>query len=66
MKRDLLSGQTLVVDRYAYSGVAYTAAKKVSMKFALFTLIGFLGLHVQGFIQDFYWFRRSGGPPSEK
>lgn len=29
MKRDLTSGQTLVIDRYAYSGVAYTAAKKV-------------------------------------
>lgn len=28
--RDLLrSGTTIVVDRYAYSGVAYTAAKEV-------------------------------------
>ena len=30
MKRLLDSGTTLVVDRYAYSGVAFTAAKKVS------------------------------------
>ena len=27
MKQSLLSGKTLVVDRYAYSGVAYTVAK---------------------------------------
>ena len=27
MKRDLLNGTTLVIDRYAYSGVAYTSAK---------------------------------------
>ncbi len=65
MKRDLLSGQTLVVDRYAYSGVAYTAAKKVSMKFALFSLIGFLGLHVQGVI-GFLLVQGVQGPPPEK
>ena len=31
MRQTLLSGTTLVVDRYAYSGVAFTAAKKVSL-----------------------------------
>ncbi|RKO84979.1 thymidylate kinase-domain-containing protein [Blyttiomyces helicus] len=31
MKRDLMDGMTLVVDRYAYSGVAYTAAKGLSL-----------------------------------
>lgn len=36
IKRDLLAGQTLVVDRYAYSGVAYTAAKKVNDHTTLF------------------------------
>ena len=30
MERKLLSGVTLVVDRYSYSGVAFTAAKKVA------------------------------------
>ena len=30
IKEDLLSGTTLVVDRYAYSGVAFTASKPVS------------------------------------
>jgi len=30
MKRILHSGKSLVVDRYAFSGVAFTAAKKVS------------------------------------
>ena len=29
IKRILLSGTSLVVDRYAFSGVAFTAAKKV-------------------------------------
>ena len=29
MRRDLMSGTTLVIDRYAHSGVAFTAAKKV-------------------------------------
>jgi thymidylate kinase len=29
MKQLLRSGTTLVIDRYAYSGVAYTAAKEV-------------------------------------
>lgn len=29
MKQQLLSGTTVVVDRYAFSGVAYTAAKEV-------------------------------------
>lgn len=29
MRRSLQAGITLVIDRYAYSGVAYTAAKKV-------------------------------------
>lgn len=27
IKRDLLEGTTIVVDRYVYSGVAFTAAK---------------------------------------
>ena len=27
MKKELLDGKTLVVDRYAFSGVAYTSAK---------------------------------------
>ena len=31
MKRKLADGITLVVDRYAYSGVAFTAAKEVSV-----------------------------------
>lgn len=30
MKQDLESGTSLIVDRYAYSGVAYSAAKSVS------------------------------------
>lgn len=30
MKRDLESGTNLIVDRYVYSGVAYSAAKFVS------------------------------------
>ncbi|XP_019859308.1 PREDICTED: thymidylate kinase-like [Amphimedon queenslandica] len=30
MRRDLKSGTTLVIDRYAHSGVAFTAAKKVA------------------------------------
>lgn len=29
IRTSLLSGTTLVVDRYAYSGVAFTAAKQV-------------------------------------
>ena len=29
MKEDLLSGTTYIVDRYAFSGVAFTAAKQV-------------------------------------
>jgi len=29
MKSDLSSGVTLIVDRYAYSGVAFTSSKKV-------------------------------------
>jgi len=29
MKRMLLDGTTLIVDRYAFSGVAYSAAKTV-------------------------------------
>ena len=29
----LKKGTTVIVDRYAYSGVAYTAAKKVNMSF---------------------------------
>jgi len=29
MKRKLLEGTTLIVDRYAFSGVAYSAAKPV-------------------------------------
>ena len=32
MLQDLSNGITLVVDRYAYSGVAFTAAKEVSRK----------------------------------
>lgn len=31
MKRLLMSGVSLVVDRYAFSGVAFTAAKQVSL-----------------------------------
>eukprot|EP00112_Aurelia_sp_Birch-Aquarium-sp1_P002005 Seg122.8 transcript_id=Seg122.8/GoldUCD/mRNA.D3Y31 product="Thymidylate kinase" protein_id=Seg122.8/GoldUCD/D3Y31 len=31
MKKDLLNGTTLVIDRYAYSGVAYTSAKGYSI-----------------------------------
>ena len=27
IKRDLLAGTTIIVDRYVYSGVAFTAAK---------------------------------------
>ena len=29
MKSDLESGTSLIIDRYAYSGVAFTAAKEV-------------------------------------
>ena len=29
IRTSLLSGTTLVIDRYAYSGVAFTAAKQV-------------------------------------
>lgn len=29
IKRDLLAGTTIIVDRYIYSGVAFTAAKVV-------------------------------------
>ena len=29
MQKELNEGTTLVIDRYAYSGVAYTAAKEV-------------------------------------
>lgn len=32
MRRQLSSGTTLVVDRYAFSGVAYTAAKEVCVE----------------------------------
>ncbi|XP_065055728.1 thymidylate kinase-like isoform X2 [Rhopilema esculentum] len=32
MKKDLLNGTTLVIDRYAFSGVAYTAAKGFSIE----------------------------------
>ena len=31
MKSLLLSGSTLVVDRYAYSGIAFTAAKVIDI-----------------------------------
>jgi len=31
MKRMLRDGTTLIVDRYAFSGVAYSAAKPVSI-----------------------------------
>lgn len=31
MKQILHSGTSLIVDRYAFSGVAFTAAKKVSL-----------------------------------
>jgi len=31
MKRMLLDGTTLIVDRYAFSGVAYSAAKPVRL-----------------------------------
>lgn len=32
IKRDLMSGTTIVVDRYIYSGVAFTAAKVVDLR----------------------------------
>ena len=33
MKQLLHSGTTLIIDRYAFSGVAYTAAKEVCFNF---------------------------------
>ena len=34
MKKLLEEGTTLIVDRYAFSGVAFTAAKHVSYKYS--------------------------------
>ena len=36
MKRMLLEGTTLIVDRYAFSGVAYSSAKLVSNFLCIF------------------------------
>jgi thymidylate kinase len=35
MKALISKGVTLVVDRYAYSGIAFSAAKKVSVLYSL-------------------------------
>jgi len=39
MKSKLLEGTTLIVDRYAFSGVAYSAAKPVSNFCHIFALV---------------------------
>ena len=44
MVESLKKGITLIVDRYAYSGAAFTAAKKVSNKFATLLLLCKLSL----------------------
>ncbi len=41
MRRLLYGGTTLIVDRYAYSGVAFTAAKKVSAMSRVFAFIAY-------------------------
>lgn len=41
MEKDLINGTTLVVDRYAFSGVAYTSAKVCIIDMMYF----FLNLH---------------------
>ena len=43
MKKELESGTTLIVDRYAYSGVAFTASKPVS-NFSLYCIFLLLWL----------------------
>lgn len=42
MRKDILAGQTVIADRYSFSGIAYTAAKDVSLEFACKTEIGLL------------------------
>lgn len=42
LREVLLSGETVVADRYSFSGIAYTAAKDVSLDFACETEIGLL------------------------
>jgi len=39
MKRMLLEGTTLIVDRYAFSGVAYSAAKPVRHLLCVFASV---------------------------
>ena len=39
MEKQLHKGTTLVVDRYAYSGVAFTAAKDVSALVFLYLIV---------------------------
>ena len=50
MKRLLLEGTTLIVDRYAFSGVAYSAAKPVRNTFSIFFTIRFRYVSRQCFI----------------
>ena len=51
MKESLLRGTTLIVDRYAYSGVAFTAAKKVISIYLSIYLFIYLSIYLSSSIQ---------------
>jgi len=42
LRNDILGGQIVIADRYSFSGIAYTAAKGVSVEFACSTEFGLL------------------------
>lgn len=42
LRETILNGETVVADRYSFSGIAYTAAKNVSTEFACKTEVGLL------------------------
>ncbi|KAI6184264.1 DTMP kinase [Aphelenchoides bicaudatus] len=42
LRESILSGETVIADRYSFSGIAYTAAKDVSLDFACKTELGLL------------------------
>lgn len=42
MRENILGGQTVIADRYSFSGIAYTAAKDVSLEFSCKTELGLL------------------------
>jgi len=42
LREAILNGQTIIADRYSFSGIAYTAAKNVPMDFACATEVGLL------------------------